>query len=61
MQISIMLSAFLLPGALVAYWVVSDWMKERMLRRRWVTQPLLSDAFKRPGARVVRGRQEVME
>lgn len=49
MQTSMLLTAFLLPGVLVAYWVVCDWMKERSLRRRWVAEPLFSDRFKRPG------------
>lgn len=61
MQTSVMLSAFLLPGALVAYWVVSDWVKERGQRRRWATQPFLSDAIKRPGAPVVRRGREAVE
>jgi hypothetical protein len=56
-----MLTAFLLPGVLVAYWVVSDWLKERVMRQRWVTEPLLSDAIKRPGAPLVRRMSEVIE
>jgi len=65
MQTTVMLTAFLLPGVLVAYWVVSDWLKERGMRQRWVTEPLLSDALKRPGApsvrRSVRRMSEVIE
>ena len=47
MQKSVMLIAFLLPGVLVAYWMIADWLKERSLRRRWAAQPLLSKAMKR--------------
>lgn len=54
MQTSMMLTAFLMPGVLVVYWLVTDWMKERSLRRRWVTEPFLSDAIKRPGSVRVR-------
>lgn len=52
MPTSVLLTAFLIPGVLVLYWVVVDWVKERSMRRRWVRQPFLSDAFKRPGAHV---------
>ena len=45
---SMLLTAFLLPGVLVVYWLVMDWLKERALRRQWATQPLLSDGIRRP-------------
>ena len=48
MQTTMLLTAFLLPGILVAYWVVSDWLKERAIRREWAGQPLLSNAIRRP-------------
>ena len=59
MQTSVLLTAFLLPGVLVAYWVVGDWLKERVMRRRWATEPVLSDAIKRPGARIRRMREVI--
>jgi hypothetical protein len=46
MQPTLMLTAFLLPGILVTYWLIADWIKERTLRRRWASQPLLSKAIK---------------
>jgi hypothetical protein len=61
MQTSVTLIVFLLPGMLVAYWVVGDWARERTMRRRWVAQRLLSDAIKRPDAPIVRRRSEVGE
>jgi hypothetical protein len=61
MQTSVSLIAFLLPGVLVAYWVVGDWARERTMRRRWVAQRLLSDAIKRPAAPIVKRRNEVVE
>lgn len=66
MSTSIMLTAFLLPGVLVAYWAVTDWLKERALRRQWVMEPLLSDGIRRPRRSNVRHatavrRNRVME
>jgi hypothetical protein len=58
MPTSVLLTAFLIPGVLVCYWVVVDWLKERSMRRRWIRQPFLSDAFKRPRAQVVTERSQ---
>jgi hypothetical protein len=46
MQPTLMLMAFLLPGILVAYWLIADRIRDRTLRRRWITRPLLSKAIK---------------
>jgi hypothetical protein len=53
MPTSVLLTAFLMPGVLVLYWLVADWLEERNRRRRWSRQPFLSDALKRPRPQVI--------
>jgi hypothetical protein len=60
MQASVMFTAFLLPGALVVYWVVADWAKDRAVRKRWVSQPLLSEAMKQSTAPIGRRTKRVV-